>query len=127
VSDGGEDQGADEACMGQKKKAKNRHVSFGKSRLALAAPPFQGAMGLWELGLGLGLRLGLRRNSTLTYLHGTHQPPESRDADHCVHLPRHTQPPTPAHFNTQEDPNNATDRRSLHSKRDLDRARPRLS
>jgi len=39
VSDGGEDQGAEEAFMGQK-KAKNHHVSFGKSRLARAALPF---------------------------------------------------------------------------------------
>jgi len=39
VSYGGEDQGAEEAFMGQK-KAKNHHDSFGKSRLARAALPF---------------------------------------------------------------------------------------
>jgi len=38
-SDGGEDQGVEEACMGQK-KAKNHHVSFDKSLLARAALPF---------------------------------------------------------------------------------------
>jgi hypothetical protein len=38
-SDGGEDQGAEEAFMGQK-KANNHDVSFGKSRLARVALPF---------------------------------------------------------------------------------------
>ena len=42
VSDGGEDQGAEEAFMGQK-KAKNHHVSFEESRLVRAALPFQRA------------------------------------------------------------------------------------
>ena len=38
-SDGGEDQGAEEALWGRRRK--NHHVSFGKSRLARAALPFQ--------------------------------------------------------------------------------------
>jgi len=38
VSDGGEDQGAEEALWGRRRK--NHHVSFGKSRLARAALPF---------------------------------------------------------------------------------------
>ena len=39
VSDGGEDQGAEEALWDR--RGKNHHVSFGKSRLARVAPPFQ--------------------------------------------------------------------------------------
>ena len=37
VSDGGENQGAEGVTVMGQKKAKNRHVSFGKSRLARAA------------------------------------------------------------------------------------------
>jgi len=36
VSDGGEDQGAEEAFMGQKKKAKNRHIPSVLERARLA-------------------------------------------------------------------------------------------
>jgi len=36
-SDGIDDQGVDEVTVMGQKKAKNRHVSFGKSRLARAA------------------------------------------------------------------------------------------
>ena len=44
-SDGGEDQGAEEALVWGMKKTTRRfiHVSFGNSRLARAAPPFQRA------------------------------------------------------------------------------------
>jgi len=52
MSDGGEDQGADEAFMGQK-KAKNQLVSFGKSRLARAALPFSASdMGVVRREMG---------------------------------------------------------------------------
>jgi len=41
VSDGGEDQGAEDVTVIRQKKAKNHHVSLGKSRLARAASLFQ--------------------------------------------------------------------------------------
>jgi len=44
VSDGGEDQGAEQVTVMGRKKAKNHHVSFGKSRLARSALPFSAPM-----------------------------------------------------------------------------------